>query len=129
MAPAVKRLLPPASSSGARSSTSTDTPCSAAANAAQNAALPAPITTTSHEEGRAVLMNARRDSLMAHRTAQNGRGHCGLLALVHAAAVARNCNAGALDLALAGFAAQLHDELVNLDRPGGTDRMPFRKQA
>ena len=29
MAPAVKRLLPPASSSGARSSTSTDTPCSA----------------------------------------------------------------------------------------------------
>src|SRR3972149_10512384 len=51
MAPAVKRLLPPASLSGARSSTSTETPCSAAASAAQNAALPAPTTTTSLDSG------------------------------------------------------------------------------
>src|SRR5215468_9179041 len=50
-APAVKRLLPPDSSSGARSSTRTDTPCSAAAWAAQKAALPAPIMMTSLEEG------------------------------------------------------------------------------
>src|SRR3972149_2363228 len=51
MAPAVKRLLPPASLSGARSSMSTETPCSAAASAAQNAALPAPTTTTSLDSG------------------------------------------------------------------------------
>src|SRR5262249_59426552 len=51
MAPAVKRLLPPASSSGARSSTSTDTPCSRAASAAHNAALPPPTITTSAEAG------------------------------------------------------------------------------
>src|ERR1039458_5796482 len=41
---------------GARSSPSTDTPCSAAARAAQNAALPAPTTITSTEGGNAVLM-------------------------------------------------------------------------
>src|SRR6476620_11560703 len=51
MAPAVNRLLPPASSSGARSSTSTDTPCSAADIAAHRAALPPPTTTTSAEAG------------------------------------------------------------------------------
>src|SRR5712675_997445 len=51
MAPAVKRLLPPASSSGARSSTSTDTPCSAAESAAHSAALPPPTITTSAEAG------------------------------------------------------------------------------
>src|SRR6185312_13866530 len=37
--------------SDARSSTSTETPCSAAACAAQNAALPAPTITTSAERG------------------------------------------------------------------------------
>ena len=47
----MKRLLPPDSSSGARSSTRTETPCSAAAWAAQKAALPAPTTMTSLEEG------------------------------------------------------------------------------
>ena len=41
----------PDSSSGARSNTSTDTPCSAAARAAQKAAFPAPITMTSLAEG------------------------------------------------------------------------------
>src|SRR5262245_58574573 len=45
--PAVKRLLPPDSSSGAASSISTDAPCSCAASAAQKAALPAPTTMTS----------------------------------------------------------------------------------
>src|SRR4029079_8568522 len=50
-APAVNRLLPPDSSSGARSSTRTETPCSAAACAAQNAAVPAPTITTSAERG------------------------------------------------------------------------------
>src|SRR5215218_3800961 len=48
MAPAVKRVLPPASSSGARSSTATRAPCSCADSAAQNAALPPPTTTTSN---------------------------------------------------------------------------------
>ena len=48
MAPAVKRLLPPIAPSGARSSISTLAPFSAAASAAQNAALPAPTTTTSN---------------------------------------------------------------------------------
>src|SRR5262245_17087768 len=47
MEPAVKRLLPPDSSSGAASSISTEAPCSCAASAAQNAALPAPTTMTS----------------------------------------------------------------------------------
>src|SRR6266566_1271263 len=48
MAPAVKRLLPPDSSSGAASSIRTDAPASRAASAAQNAALPPPTTMTSH---------------------------------------------------------------------------------
>src|SRR5271165_2416822 len=47
MAPAVKRVLPPASASGARSSMVTRAPRSAAATAAANAAFPAPTTTTS----------------------------------------------------------------------------------
>src|SRR5262252_5324832 len=47
MDPAVKRLLPPDSSSGAASSISTEAPCSCAASAAQNAAFPAPTTMTS----------------------------------------------------------------------------------
>src|SRR5580704_17890721 len=47
MEPAVKRLLPPDSSSGAASHMMTLAPCSCAASAAQNAALPAPITITS----------------------------------------------------------------------------------
>src|SRR5215831_15709381 len=47
MDPAVNRLLPPDSSSGAASSISTDAPCSCAASAAQNAALPPPTTMTS----------------------------------------------------------------------------------
>ena len=47
MAPAVYRLLPPASSTGAASSMMTEAPCSRAANAAQAAALPAPTTITS----------------------------------------------------------------------------------
>src|SRR5439155_9777965 len=45
--PAVKRLLPPDSSSGAASSITTLAPCSCAASAAQKAALPAPTTITS----------------------------------------------------------------------------------
>src|SRR5258708_38186308 len=48
MAPAVKRLLPPDSSSGAASSIRTDAPASRAARPAQNAALPPPTTMTSH---------------------------------------------------------------------------------
>jgi hypothetical protein len=52
----VKRLLPPASSSGERSSIKTETPFSAAAIAAQNAALPAPTTTTSTDEGNELLI-------------------------------------------------------------------------
>ena len=49
MAPAVNRVLPPASSSGARSSMTTfSAPASFAASAAQPAALPAPTTMTSH---------------------------------------------------------------------------------
>src|SRR5882672_4078854 len=48
MAPAVKRLLPPASSSGAASNIRTDAPASRAASAAQYAALPPPTTMTSH---------------------------------------------------------------------------------
>src|SRR3954471_11601336 len=40
MEPAVKRLLPPDSSSGAASNMTTLAPCSCAASAAQNAALP-----------------------------------------------------------------------------------------
>src|SRR5882672_8138100 len=48
MAPAVKRLLPPDSSSGAASNIRTDAPASRAAKAAQNAALPPPTTMTSH---------------------------------------------------------------------------------
>src|SRR5215475_13750070 len=55
MAPAVKRLLPPASASGARSSMSTETPISAAASAAENAAFPAPTTTTSTDDGNMYL--------------------------------------------------------------------------
>src|ERR1700759_999838 len=47
MAPAVKAVLPPASSRGARSRTVTDAPCSAAETAAAKAALPAPTTMTS----------------------------------------------------------------------------------
>src|SRR6267142_1809160 len=47
MAPAVKRLLPPDSSSGAASSISTEAPFSRAASAAQYAALPPPTTMTS----------------------------------------------------------------------------------
>ena len=47
IAPAVKRLLPPDSSSGAASSMSTEAPSSRAASAAQYAALPAPTTMTS----------------------------------------------------------------------------------
>src|SRR6266508_4488085 len=47
MEPAVKRLLPPDSSSGAASNMRTEAPCSCAANAAQNAAFPAPTTITS----------------------------------------------------------------------------------
>src|SRR5258706_7210080 len=47
MAPAVKRLLPPFSASGARSKTTTRAPCSCAASAAQKAAFPAPTTMTS----------------------------------------------------------------------------------
>ena len=43
----MKRLLPPHSASGARSSTITFAPVSAAASAAHSAALPAPTTTTS----------------------------------------------------------------------------------
>src|SRR4051794_19682848 len=48
MAPAVNRLLPPFSASGARSSTTTLAPASRAARAAQKAALPPPSTTTSN---------------------------------------------------------------------------------
>jgi hypothetical protein len=44
IAPAVKRVLPPASQSGARSSTSTRSQRSRAARAAQKAALPPPTT-------------------------------------------------------------------------------------
>jgi len=47
MAPAVNRVLPPDSSSRARSSTSTRSHRSRAASAAQKAALPAPTTMTS----------------------------------------------------------------------------------
>src|SRR4029079_16231975 len=47
-APAVKRELPPISSLGASSTISTLAPFSAAACAAQNAAFPAPTTTTSY---------------------------------------------------------------------------------
>src|SRR5215468_693890 len=47
MEPAVNRLLPPLSSSGATSSISTLAPCSCAAKAALNAAFPAPTTITS----------------------------------------------------------------------------------
>src|SRR4051794_38412817 len=47
MAPAVKRLLPPLSSFGARSRTCTRAPCSCAASAAHSAALPPPTTRTS----------------------------------------------------------------------------------
>src|SRR5579885_1795892 len=47
MAPAVKRLLPPRSASGAASSMRTWAPRSCAASAAQKAAFPAPTTTTS----------------------------------------------------------------------------------
>src|SRR5687767_365286 len=48
MRPAVKRELPPDSSCGARSSTSTLPACSRADSAAQNAALPPPTTITSY---------------------------------------------------------------------------------
>src|SRR5262245_61571278 len=48
--PAVKRLLPPASPSGAASSITTLAPCSCAASAAQNAALPPPTTITSYSD-------------------------------------------------------------------------------
>src|SRR3546814_20554749 len=47
MPPAVKRVLPPRSASGARSRTSTCAPFCAAAIAAHIAALPAPTTITS----------------------------------------------------------------------------------
>src|SRR5690554_5727091 len=46
--PSVYALLPPRSSTGARSSTSTRAPPSAAASAAHIAALPPPTTTTSN---------------------------------------------------------------------------------
>src|ERR1700730_5450755 len=49
-APAINPV-PPDSFSAERSSTSTEAPCSAAASAAQSAALPAPMTITSLEEG------------------------------------------------------------------------------
>src|SRR5688500_7530836 len=48
MSPAVKRELPPASSSGARSRTSTLSANSRAESAAHSAALPPPTTTTSY---------------------------------------------------------------------------------
>src|ERR1700730_1905797 len=47
-APAVKRLLPPRSSNGAASRTSTRAPSPRAARAAHMPALPAPTTTTSN---------------------------------------------------------------------------------
>src|SRR3974390_2974983 len=46
MAPAVNAVLPPASASGARSSTTTSAPCSRAESAAQRAAFPPPTTIT-----------------------------------------------------------------------------------
>src|SRR5215471_16456519 len=67
MAPAVKRLLPPASSSGARSSMSTDTPLSAAASAAENAAFPAPTTTTSADDGNMYVTSSFSDSAPMRR--------------------------------------------------------------
>ena len=48
LAPAVYAPLPPRSSRGARSNTTTRAPCSCAASAAHTAALPPPTTTTSY---------------------------------------------------------------------------------
>src|ERR1700704_817659 len=48
--PSVKRLLPPHSSSGARSSTITEAPAARADKAAHKAALPAPTISTSQAD-------------------------------------------------------------------------------
>ena len=58
-APAVKRLLPPLSSRGARSSTVTSEPPSRAASAAHKAALPPPTIST---RDTAIELLDRRDS-------------------------------------------------------------------
>src|ERR1700687_673919 len=61
-APAINPV-PPDSSSAKRSSTGTEAPCSAAASAAQSAALPAPMTITSLEEGSTLLFQEHQSAL------------------------------------------------------------------
>ena len=75
MAPAVKRVLPPASSSGARSSIVTRAPCSAAATAAAKAALPAPTTITA---GMTVASGRRLRQSAGHAAGAAGRLRRGL---------------------------------------------------
>src|SRR5687767_1361339 len=130
MAPAVKRLLPPASSSGARSSTSTDAPCSAADNAAHKAALPPPTITTSAEAGS--MSRETPDSCCGPHTTETAR------TIPEAAGVAATCRRRGCDAILAELTAawdaprldiqaQLSRQHAGLTRPANGDARMYAR--
>src|SRR6266704_305917 len=82
--PAVKRELPPASVSGARSSTTTRSADSRAESAAHRAALPPPTTITSHSAvGIALRGDANRGPGFSENLAQHERQDAAVLVVVH----------------------------------------------
>src|SRR3981081_1476387 len=82
--PAVKRELPPASASGARSRTSTRSADSRAESAAHKAALPPPTTMTSQlATGIALRGCANRGPRSSENLAQYERQDAAVLVVVH----------------------------------------------
>src|SRR6266446_9874572 len=83
--PAVKRELPPASASGARSRTSTRFPVSFAESAAHKAALPPPTTMTSQWMPDTFCSGGgpNRGSHLAENLAQYERQDAAVLVVVH----------------------------------------------
>src|SRR2546425_7401269 len=82
--PAVKRELPPASASGARSRTSTRCADSRAESAAHRAALPPPTTITSQSAiGVALCGDANRGTRLSEYFAQHERQDAAVLVVVH----------------------------------------------
>src|SRR6266511_4103507 len=82
--PAVKRELPPASDSGARSRTSTRFAVSFAESAAHRAALPPPTTMTSQSAVGIVLSGgANRGPGFSENLAQHERQDAAVLVVVH----------------------------------------------
>src|SRR6266513_4844683 len=82
--PAVKRELPPASSSGARSRTSTRFAASFAESAAHKVALPPPTTITSQSAiGIALRGRANRGPRLSKQFAQHERQDAAVLVVVH----------------------------------------------